>query len=193
MCICVSRLFKSAQAALHAFKRAFISKDVLSVIVGTLEEPLSHTGVARTEEDNFSVELCLTLLRNVLNIQDPNPGMVSSLGDHYAQMHEQLVVLFQDALLLDILLLLAQDVHARENAKLNLLLVEIFHFVIRDQDPGAVIAAHRAQIKGHAAKGAKGGTSPVEQTGGSLMSVLAKEKSKRGLVAGQMHRFVLVR
>lgn len=176
---------------MHAFKRAFISKDVLSVVVGMLEEPLSHTGVARTEEDNFSIELCLTLLRNVLNIQDPTPGLVTSLGDHYAQMHEQLVTLFQDALLLDILLLLAQDVHARENAKLNLLLVEIFHCVIRDQEPGAVIAAHRAQVQREACKGPNGGPTPVRQTGGSLMTVLAKEKSKRGLVAGQMHRCVV--
>ncbi|CAM9634093.1 unnamed protein product [Ectocarpus sp. 13 AM-2016] len=177
----------SQQAALHAFKRAFISKDVLSVVVGMLEEPLSHTGVARTDADNFSIELCLTLLRNVLNIQDPTPGMATSLGDHYTQMHEQLVALFKDALLLDILLLLAQDVHARENAKLNLLLVEIFHFIIRDQEPGAIIAVHRLQAQRGASKGSAGLPSPARQSGGSLMSVLAKEKTKRGLGAGQMH------
>lgn len=176
------------QAALHAFKRAFISLDVLSVVVGMLEEPLSHTGVARTDEDNFSIELCLTMLRNVLNIEDPAPGMATSLGDHYTQMHEQLVALFKDALLLDILLLLAQDVHARENAKLNLLLVEIFHCIIRDQEPGAVIATHRLQAQREAFKGARGGPSPARQSGGSLMSVLVKEKTKRGLGAGQMHR-----
>ncbi|CAB1099608.1 unnamed protein product [Ectocarpus sp. CCAP 1310/34] len=177
----------SQQAALHAFKRAFISKDVLSVVVGMLEEPLSHTGVARTDADNFSIELCLTLLRNVLNIQDPTPCMATSLGDHYTQMHEQLVALFKDALLLDILLLLAQDVHARENAKLNLLLVEIFHFIIRDQEPGAIIAVHRLQAQREASKGSAGLPSPARQSGGSLMSVLAKEKTKRGLGAGQMH------
>lgn len=156
-----------------------------------LEEPLSHTGVARTDDDNFSIELCLTLLRNVLNIQDPAPGMATSLGDHYTQMHEQLVALFKDALLLDILLLLAQDVHARENAKLNLLLVEIFHCIIRDQEPGAVIAVHRLQEQREAFKGGSGGPSPARQSGGSLMSVLVKEKTKRGLGAGQMHRCVL--
>lgn len=176
------------QAALHAFKRAFISLDVLSVVVGMLEEPLSHTGVARTDEDNFSIELCLTLLRNVLNIEDPSPGMATSLGDHYTQMHEQLVAMFKDALLLDILLLLAQDVHARENAKLNLLLVEIFHFIIRDQEPGAVIATYRLQAQREAFKGGNGGPSPARQSGGSLTSVLVKEKTKRGLGAGQMHR-----
>lgn len=153
-----------------------------------LEEPLSHIGVARTEEDNFSVELCLTLLRNVLNIMDPTIGLVTSLGDHYARMHEQLVVLFQDALLLDILLLLAQDVHARENAKLNLLLVEIFHCVVRDQEPGAVIAAHRAQVQREAIKSCKRGVSPCRQSGSSLTSLLAKEKNMRELASGQMHR-----
>lgn len=188
------------KASLHAFKRAFISKNILSVIVGMLEEPLGHIGVARTEEDNFSIELCLTLLRNVLNIQDPTPGMVTSLGDHYAQMHEQLLALFQDALLLDILLLLAQDVHARENAKLNLLLVEIFQCVVKDQEPGAVIAAHRARVQRDACNGTgkgpinetKYGPSPAPKSGGSLSNVLAKEKDMRGLVSGQMHRCALV-
>ena len=110
------------------------------------------------------------------------------MGDHYAQMHEQLVVLFQDALLLDILLLLAQDVHARENAKLNLLLVEIFHCVIRDQEPGAVVAVHRLKMQREACKGPAGGPLPTRHAGSSLLSVLAKEKNKRELGAGRMHR-----
>lgn len=185
--------YSVAQASLHAFKRAFISKDVLSVIVGMLEEPLSHIGVARTEEDNFSIELCLTLLRNVLNIKDPTPGMVTSLGDHYVQMHEQLVALFQDALLLDILLLLAQDVHARENAKLNLLLVEIFHCVIGDQEPGAIIATHRAKVESDPASHvSKGGPSSATKPRATLLSVLAKERNMRGTVSGQMHRCVSI-
>lgn len=157
-----------------------------------LEEPLNHIGVTRTEDDNFSIELCLTLLRNVLNIKDPTPGMVTSLGDHYVQMHEQVVELMQDALLLDILLLLAQDVHARENAKLNLLLVEIFHCVIRDQEPGAVIAVHRAKVqKGAIGKGSHVRPSSAPNPKGSLLGVLAKEKTMRGNVSGQMHRCVL--
>lgn len=178
------------QAALHSFKRAFISKDFLSVIVGMLEEPLSHTGVARTDEDNFLIELCLTLLRNVLNIRDPAPALVTSLGENYSQMHEQLVALFQDALLLDILFLLAQDVLARENAKLNLLLVEIFHCIVRDQEPAALINVNRARAQREACKRGKGGPSPYAPSNGSLMSVLAKEKSKRGIVVAQMHRCV---
>lgn len=185
-----------AQASLHAFKHAFISRDVLSVIVGMLEEPLSHVGVTRTEEDNFSIELCLTLLRNVLNIKDPAPGMVTSLGDHYVQMHEQLVALLQDALLLDILLLLAQDVHARENAKLNLLLVEIFHSTIRDQEPSAIISAHRAKVQRGAAGNrnqnrSKEQPSSAPKSNGSLLGVLAKEKNMRGNISGQMHRCVV--
>lgn len=153
-----------------------------------LEEPLSHIGVARTDDDNFSIELCLTLLRNILTIHDPAQGLGTSLGDHYSQMHEQLIALFHDALLLDILLLLAQDVHARENTKLNLLLVEIFYCIIKDQEPGAIITVHREQMLRKALKGNKGLPVPLRPTGASLMSILAKEKDKRGLAAGQMHR-----
>lgn len=150
-----------------------------------LEDPLSHVGVARSEDDNFAIELCLTLLRNVLNIKDPTPGMVVSLGDQYAEMHEQLLVLFQDTLVLDVLLLLAQDVHARENAKLNLLLVEILHGIVRDQEPSAVVAVRRTR---DAYKEAVSQPSQPKNSGGILTSVLAKEKTMRGLVASQMHR-----
>ncbi|CAM9262579.1 unnamed protein product [Choristocarpus tenellus] len=175
------------QASLQAFKRAFVSKDVLEVIVGVLEEPLSHTGVARTDEDNFIMELCLTLLRNILNIKDPVPG-TNSVADHMMQLQEQLVVLFQDALLLDILLLLAQDVTSRENAKLNLLLVEIFHSILKGQEPGAIISSHQESLsrvnQNHNGKRVHSQQSAV---GGMLSSLLTKERDKRSLASSQMN------
>ncbi|CAN0512549.1 unnamed protein product, partial [Discosporangium mesarthrocarpum] len=158
-------------ASLQGFKRAFISSDVLSVILGMLEEPLGHAGLARTDEDNFSMELCLTLLRNILNIKDTVPGTVAAAGDHLMQMHERLVILFQEALLLDILLLLAQDVGARENAKLNLLLVEIFHSLLKDQEPGAITASHEEALsQGRREPEGKGTPSQSQQNPRGLLS-----------------------
>lgn len=178
------------QASLQTFKHAFVSKDVLFVIVGMLEEPLSHVGVARSEDDNFCIELCLTLLRNVLSIRDPPPGAVKSPGDQYTEMHGQLLALLQDTLLLDILLLLAQDVHARENASLNLLLVEIFHSIVRDHDPTAVVTECRGKVKQDVTGGPTKQPSQRKGPGGSLTALLAREKTARGSVSGQMHRYM---
>lgn len=185
-------MLRIAQASLQGFKRAFISKDVLGVVMGMLEEPLTHVGVARSEDDNFSIELCLTLLRNVLSIKDPTPGsLATSTGDQLIEMHEELLVLLQETLMLDVLLLLAQDVHARENAKLNLLLVEIFHSIVGQQEPSSTIAANRERARKTSCAREAGRPSQSTKSRGSLTSVLAREKLSRELVSGQMHRWGL--
>lgn len=58
---------------LMAMKRAFVSApEVVGVLVGLLEEPLSKEAQrrGRTEEETLVIELVLTLLRNLLAIQD---------------------------------------------------------------------------------------------------------------------------
>ena len=47
------------------YKEAFLSQDVLGIFVSMLEEPLSHDGFDRTEDDNMLIELLLTLFRNL--------------------------------------------------------------------------------------------------------------------------------
>jgi hypothetical protein len=56
-----------------AMKRAFVSApEVVGVLVGLLEEPLSSEARrrGRTEEETLVIELVLTLVRNLLAIQD---------------------------------------------------------------------------------------------------------------------------
>ena len=49
-------------------KEAFLSQEVLGIFVSMLEEPLSHDGFDRTEDDNMLIELILTLFRNLLHV-----------------------------------------------------------------------------------------------------------------------------
>ena len=54
---------------LLAMKRAFVNAEVISVLVASMEEPLSQAG-SRSDEDKLVIELVLTLFRNVLCIDD---------------------------------------------------------------------------------------------------------------------------
>lgn len=70
---CPSVLLLVQTQNLMAMKRAFVSApEVVGVLVGLLEEPLSSEARrrGRTEEETLVIELVLTLVRNLLAIQD---------------------------------------------------------------------------------------------------------------------------
>ncbi|KAG5176771.1 hypothetical protein JKP88DRAFT_334503 [Tribonema minus] len=120
--------------ALRGVKRAFASRSVASVLVGALEGPLGRTGGRagqRTEADAFLIELTLTLLRNVLAVRDDATGAITGQGDH-----QLLLSALASEFVLDILLVLAQGIGERDNAKLNLLLLDILDSIFRGQDAG---------------------------------------------------------
>ena len=48
-------------------------------------------------------------------------------------LHRQLVTLFDEEHVLELILVLSQDMEARENAQYNLLIMEILHALVRDQ------------------------------------------------------------
>ena len=105
---------------------------VLSVFVSLLAEPLSRTGNSRTDSDHLTIELVLHLLRNLLAAQ-PLLG-----GRRSESLHHELIALFDRELVLELLLVLAADIEQRENAQYNLLLMELLHHLLRNQDPLAV-------------------------------------------------------
>lgn len=59
-------------ANLLQMKRAFVNPEVIAVLVATLEEPLANAGtrMGRSEDDTLIIELMLTLLRNLLCIEE---------------------------------------------------------------------------------------------------------------------------
>jgi hypothetical protein len=48
-------------------------------------------------------------------------------------LHQELIGLFEREVVLDILLVIAQEMESRENAQYNLLLMEILHHLLRTQ------------------------------------------------------------
>ncbi len=55
-----------------------------------------------------------------------------------AQLHQDMIVLFEKELVLEILLVVGQEMELRENAQYNLLMMEILHHIVKMQDPTAV-------------------------------------------------------
>jgi len=111
------------------YKKAFIDRKnagVLKIIVSLLLEPLARNGSARTEEDHMVIELVLHLLRNLLSA-----GMNGGLEE--GQLHEQMILLFESELVLDILVVIGQDIEARENRHYNLLIMEILSSLFANQ------------------------------------------------------------
>lgn len=55
-----------------------------------------------------------------------------------AQLHQEMIALFERELVLDIVMVVGQEMELRENAQYNLLMMEILHHILKGQDPMAV-------------------------------------------------------
>ena len=149
---------------------------LLSVFVSLLAEPLSRTGNARTDSDHLTIELVLHLLRNLLAAE---PLLGSSRTE---SLHHELITLFDRELVLELLLVLAADIEQRENAQYNLLLMELLHHLLRNQDPLTVAKSSQKPKKAAPAAAAakensiSGHRAPAKKTLGALSEQLRREK-----------------
>mmetsp|Transcript_11717 Transcript_11717/g.13269 ORF Transcript_11717/g.13269 Transcript_11717/m.13269 type:complete len:1014 (-) Transcript_11717:36-3077(-) len=116
---------------------------LLSVFVSLLAEPLSRSGASRTDTDHLTIELVLHLIRNLLSAQ-PLLNTSSETSRQAAQLHQDMISLFERELVLEILLVVGQEMELRENAQYNLLMMEILHHIVKAQDPTAVARSVRS-------------------------------------------------
>mmetsp|Transcript_17087 Transcript_17087/g.39446 ORF Transcript_17087/g.39446 Transcript_17087/m.39446 type:complete len:1009 (+) Transcript_17087:154-3180(+) len=110
---------------------------ILSVFVSLLAEPLSKSGASRTDADHLTIELVLHLIRNLLSAH-PLLNTSSETSRQAAQLHQDMINLFNRELVLKILLVIGQEMELPENAQYNLLMMEILHHILKTQDPTAV-------------------------------------------------------
>ena len=80
-------------------KRAFVDTNVFSVLLSVLEEPLSHVGSRRTDEDSQIIELVLTLIRNLLAAGDTFGEVTAPQRAAARQVHNELIVLMSGEIL----------------------------------------------------------------------------------------------
>jgi timeless len=116
---------------------------LLSIFVSLLAEPLSHAGnssTSRTDADHLTIELVLHLFRNLLSID----ALVVDPSHRSQHLHNDLIVLLEQEMVLEILLVLAADLEARENRPYNLMVMELVHHLLKHHDPTAVARASLA-------------------------------------------------
>ena len=159
---------------------------LLSIFVSLLAEPLSRTGNARTDTDHLTIELVLHLLRNLLAAEPLLSGK-----ERAESLHHEMIALLDRELVMELLLVLAADIEQRENAQYNLLLMELLHHLLRNQDP---LTVAKSMQKPKAAPSAKEnsstGSRPAKKTkkvGGALSDQLRREKQTKIASATSRH------
>ena len=126
--------------AIIQFSRASKSDSgpsMLSAIVGLLTEPLSKA--RKDDQDHLVIELVLHFIRNLL-CSEPVIQTSKAQKESSLRLQEDLISVFHQELVLDIVLVLSQQMHdaTSEDAHYNLLLMEIIHHLIKHADPIAV-------------------------------------------------------
>ncbi|KAH0460279.1 hypothetical protein IEQ34_010942 [Dendrobium chrysotoxum] len=127
---------------LWELKAALTREVTMAVIVSLLEEPLGHLESGAFAEDDWKlVQLVLTLFRNILAIQDITVQQkASGYATQYFHLTERILELMFQENIMDLILVLAQHVddpngYLRQD---NILLLEIFYYILLGQEPELV-------------------------------------------------------
>ncbi|KAL2995430.1 hypothetical protein AAZX31_10G215800 [Glycine max] len=161
---------------LWGLKSALTNSDVAAVIVSFLERPLENLERNAFSEDDWKlVQLVLTLFRNILAVQEiPMHQKSGGLATQLLSLRDRFLELLFRENVMDIILVISQyvgssNVYLRQD---NLLLLEIFHYILMGQDPELIVWAHLKESKAD------------EQPQTSLYSlqfILEEEKKRRNI------------
>ncbi|XP_008802054.2 protein timeless homolog [Phoenix dactylifera] len=154
-------------------KAAMTRNVTVAVIVSLLEDPLEHLECnAFTEDDWKLVQLVLTLFRNLLAIQEITlQQKTSGSATQFMCLTDRFLELMFQENVMDLILVLTQ--HVDSSAYLqqdNLLLLEIFHYIVLGRDPELIAGASRQGSKV---------TGDITTSVDSLRSIMEEEGIKR--------------
>ncbi|KAG0488837.1 hypothetical protein HPP92_007648 [Vanilla planifolia] len=126
-------------------KAALTRKVTIAVIVSLLEEPLGHLERQAlgtfTEDDWKLVQLILTLFRNILSIQGITVQQkASGSATRFLHLTEKLLEIMFHENAVDLILVLVQHVNDPGGyiRQINLLLLEVLHYILLGWDPELV-------------------------------------------------------
>ncbi|KAI3664996.1 hypothetical protein L6452_43611 [Arctium lappa] len=160
---------------LWGLKSLITFSHAVPVIITLLENPLEHLqGDLFTEDDWKLVQLVVTLFRNILAVQDVSMQQrVAGSASEFILIRDRFLKLLFEENVMDLILVLTQHVGGscgifRQD---NLLLLETFYYIYKDQVPELIARAHldaSIKVEGEA-----------EATATDLMSLMEEEKAKR--------------
>ncbi|PKA64246.1 hypothetical protein AXF42_Ash009466 [Apostasia shenzhenica] len=155
-------------------KAALTRNLTIAVIVSLLEEPLSHLELAVFTEDDWKlVQLVLTMFRNILAIQSITVQQkASGSASQFLHLTERFLQLMFQENVMDIIVVLVQHVddpdgYLRQD---NLLLLEIFHYILLGKDPELIAKTSTVNFKDN---------EDCENVADSLKFVMEVEDEKR--------------
>ncbi|KAG0490615.1 hypothetical protein HPP92_007478 [Vanilla planifolia] len=123
-------------------KAALTRKVTIAVIVSLLEEPLGHLESGTFTEDDWKlVQLILTLFRNILAIQGITVQQkASGSATRFLHLTEKLLEIMFHENAVDLILVLVQHVNDPGGyiRQINLLLLEVLHYILLGWDPELV-------------------------------------------------------
>ncbi|EOA12459.1 hypothetical protein CARUB_v10025761mg [Capsella rubella] len=130
---------------LWGLKSAITFSNIVPVIVSLLEAPLENLELdVFNEEDWKLVQLVLTLFRNLLAIHDISP--IQKAGEstcYFLSLRDQFLELLSRENVMDIFLVITQTIEGLNSLLRhdNLLLLEIYHYILLGQDMELVAKA----------------------------------------------------
>ncbi|KAL3653587.1 hypothetical protein CASFOL_003268 [Castilleja foliolosa] len=162
---------------LWGLKSAITFSDIVPVIVSLMESPLENLeNEAFTEDDWKLVQLILTLFRNILAIQDiSTQQLAGGSATQFTSLRDRFLELCFKENVMDLILALSQhtsgsNTYLRQD---NLLLLEIFYYTFKGQEPELIAKAHLKGPKVDAV---------AEDSVNSLQSIMKEEQEKRKLI-----------
>jgi timeless len=99
------------------------------------------------------------------------PKASPTMSQRATQLHQAMISLFETELVLDVLLVVGQEMELPENSQYNLLLMEILHHLLKEQDPMAV--SRGMTIQGNEVSTTAGTQLPIQRSVGKESSVSA--------------------
>ncbi|KAJ3040035.1 Topoisomerase 1-associated factor 1 [Rhizophlyctis rosea] len=133
---------------LRQYKAAFVQRDILPAVARQLMVPLTVNFRDRSPNDRGKIRLILTLVRNLLAIQDVQSSIQASASGYARSTHQELLVMqLQKSEILPVIGGMAAASEDAENVDHNLTLMEIYYHLFMERD-----AKHLADPLKHESK-----------------------------------------
>ncbi|KAJ0267230.1 Timeless family protein [Hirschfeldia incana] len=122
---------------LWGLKSAITVSNIVAVVVSLLETPLENLELDELNEEDWKlVQLVLTLFRNLLAIHDISP--LQKAGEstcYFLSLRDQFLELLSRENVMDIFIVITQTIECNNLLRHdNLLLLEIYHYILLGQD-----------------------------------------------------------
>lgn len=78
-------------------KESFLNRELIKTLLDILKEPMINLGFSNGKsQDYIIIELVLTLIKNMLQIQDPISSQTSIESEYRCHMHSNLIELLEE-------------------------------------------------------------------------------------------------